>query len=104
MFLLMVIYDFNIVRIANFPFKTNAPLIVNANAVLTLPVAFKRFQLIARWLPEVLEVTGTVQIDKLSSCLPFNSLKTKNYPIIKECGRIFAMKCLYHGGIILRVA
>lgn len=74
----MIIYDFNIVCIAGLPFKTNAPLIINTNTVLTLPAAFKRFQLIARWLPEVLEITGTVQIDKLSSCLPFNSLKTKN--------------------------
>ena len=72
----MIINEFNIVCIASLPFKTNAPLIINTNAVLTLPVAFKRFQLIAQRLPEVLEITGTVQIDKLSSCLPFNSLKT----------------------------
>ena len=47
----MIIYDFNIICIAVLPPKANPPLIVNTDAVLSLPVTFKRFQLIAGWLP-----------------------------------------------------
>jgi len=36
----MIIYYFNFVRISVHPFETNSPLLVDAHAVLPLPIAF----------------------------------------------------------------
>jgi hypothetical protein len=42
----MVIYNLDIVGIAVAPFETDAPLIVDANAVLPFPIAPKQLQAI----------------------------------------------------------
>ena len=44
----MVIHDLDIVRIARSPVEADAPLIVDADAVLTLAIAVKSFETIAR--------------------------------------------------------
>lgn len=43
----MIIYDFDIFRPAIRPAKANAPLIVNANAVLTRAISPERFETVA---------------------------------------------------------
>jgi hypothetical protein len=47
----MVIDNFHIESVSVPPLKTNTPLIVNADAVLSFSVAFEQFQFIARRLP-----------------------------------------------------
>jgi len=42
--LLMIIHDFNVVRIPVPPGKTNPELIVDPNTVLAPPISLKRFQ------------------------------------------------------------
>jgi hypothetical protein len=44
----MIINNLNIVRIALAPNETNAPLAVDANAVLAFSAAFQRFQPVSR--------------------------------------------------------
>jgi len=44
----MVIYNLNVVGISITPHKAYAPLIVDANAVMSFSVTFERFQSIAR--------------------------------------------------------
>jgi hypothetical protein len=46
----MVIDNFHIKSVPIPPLKTNTPLIVNADAVLSFSVALERFQFIARRL------------------------------------------------------
>ena len=42
----MVIYDFNIIGIAALPSKTNSPLLIDADAVLSLPFAFQFLKMV----------------------------------------------------------
>jgi hypothetical protein len=84
----MVINNFDIIHIAAFPFKTDSPLIIYSNAVLSPPVTFQSFKLIAWRLSEVLKGPGAVQIKQLPTRLPFERLKTSNPIIIKESGGV----------------
>jgi len=43
----MIIRDFNIAWARFCPFKTNPILVIDANAVLTFAIVFKRLQMIA---------------------------------------------------------
>jgi len=48
MILLMIICDFNIIRIAIAPFETYPPLVVDSYAVLAFPATFQSLKLITR--------------------------------------------------------
>ena len=62
----MVIRDLNIKCITMFPFKTNSPLIVNSNAVLTFPVTAQFFKSICRRDSQIIDVNGVVNHTKFS--------------------------------------
>lgn len=47
--LLMIVHDLDLVGALLCPEKTNAVLVNNADAVLTLPVATQRFGPVTRW-------------------------------------------------------
>jgi hypothetical protein len=98
----MIIHDFDIVHIAVFPSEANPPLIVDTNAVLPLPVAFQRFELIAGRLPEVLKGSGAMQIEQLAPRLPFKGLKADNTTIIKKSGGVATSERLDHMRTIIR--
>lgn len=92
----MVIHNFDIACITIFPSEANSPSIVDANAVLPLPVAFQSFKLIAGWLPEILDGPGAMQIEKFAPRLPFKGLKTINAAIIKKHGGVAASERFDH--------
>lgn len=50
---LVVINDLYVMRIAAVPSKTNPPLVVDANAVLSFPFSVERLQTIAGRYPEI---------------------------------------------------
>ena len=60
-FILMIIDNFDVVRIAMAPDKTDAPLLVDANAVLTCAVASERFQTVAGRHSQVLQCPSGMQ-------------------------------------------
>jgi hypothetical protein len=51
----MIVRDFDFVRIATTPNKADAPLVVNANRILTSPIAFQLFETISGRRPQVLK-------------------------------------------------
>jgi hypothetical protein len=57
---MVVVGDFNVIRSILLPYKTNAKLIVDADAVLTPPRSFQRFQHISRWLAEIVEARSRI--------------------------------------------
>jgi hypothetical protein len=57
----MIVYDFNVVRGIRMPAKTNAPLIIDSNAVLTRPVSLQGFEAIARRLPQGVQIHRSSQ-------------------------------------------
>jgi hypothetical protein len=101
--LLLIIHNFDIVRVAVLPSKANSPSIIDTDAILSLPIPFQRFQLIAGRLPQILKGFGAIQVEKFASCLPFEGLKTANWAIIKESGGVAASERFDHLGRIVRL-
>ena len=54
----MVIYNLNGKGIPVFPFKNNAPLIIDSDAILAFPISLKRLQPIPGRLLQVLKSMG----------------------------------------------
>jgi hypothetical protein len=83
----MIIHDFDIVGIAIAPDKADAPLVVDANAVLPFPITSQRFQVIARRRPQIAKFRGDVQLPQLSLGHPFASPKAfDSLPAVKLFG------------------
>jgi hypothetical protein len=61
----MIIYDFDFVRVSVFPDETDAPLVIDANAVPARSVALEGFEAVARRHPHV------VQFSTAESCVSF---------------------------------
>jgi hypothetical protein len=70
--LLMIIDDLHVPRVSLIPSEADAPLIVDANAMLAGPVPLKGFKMIPRWPGQILQATGTVEIEQLSPNLAFD--------------------------------
>ena len=58
----MVINNFNGVCIAIFPGETDAPLVINTNAVLPGPATFQGFQAIGRRHSHIIQSFRTVEL------------------------------------------
>jgi hypothetical protein len=93
----MIIYDLNIKRVALSPIKTDAPLIVNALAPLTLPIPTKFFKTIRRRDSEICYLDGAVQHTKLPQCNLLHIRRKSPRPFaIKDFLRLFAPEAAYH--------
>ncbi len=62
----MIIYDLDVEYIPVLPAKAYPPLIVDADAVLPLAVAFQGLQPVSRWNPKILQASRLVQIQQLT--------------------------------------
>lgn len=62
----MIISDLNVYRVAVFPRKTNAPLVVYANAILACSVAGKLFKPVRRGDAKVMYALRVVYHPQLS--------------------------------------
>jgi len=83
----VIIHDFYIVGIAITPDKADAPLGVDADAVLPFPIAFEYFQVIARRRPQIAGFGGNIQLSQLSLGHPFEGPKTlDSLPAVKLFG------------------
>ena len=61
----MVINDLGVERVSVRPFEADAPLLINADTVLALSIAFQRFQRIRRRSHEIARITGAIKILQL---------------------------------------
>lgn len=68
---------------ALFPPETNAPLIVDANAVLTQSLSLESFQVVSGRLPKVAQGYRPMQIQKLSPGRPLNVSKPVYQGVMK---------------------
>src|SRR5207249_3867070 len=62
---LLIVHNLDLMRVSVLPSKADAPLVVDANAVLTLSVAVQRFGPIARRDAQVANRACSMQIQKL---------------------------------------
>jgi len=79
----VVIHDFKLIGVPLAPRKTNPPLVIDADAVLTLPIAFEAFQAVSwqrRERPEIRRCVEHVQFPKalaLDGLEPANGFSTE---------------------------
>jgi hypothetical protein len=52
----VVVSDFNIKGVSLFPSETDSPLIVDADTVLARTITLQRFQTVAWWDPQILQL------------------------------------------------
>lgn len=71
----MIIHYLDVVGISTPPFKADAPLVVNANAVLTLSVARQLLEAIRRRYAQILQDLGCVQDPESPSCNSLDVLR-----------------------------
>ncbi len=62
----MIIYNLDTVGIPIVPFKTDPPLVIDANAVLACAIPFQLFQLVRGWNAQVVECHRPVQHSQLA--------------------------------------
>ena len=63
----MVIHDFDLMWPVLKPSKANAPLRIDANAVLSFSITFECFQHIAGWHPKAFQISGSMQDQQFAS-------------------------------------
>lgn len=61
----MIIDDLNVKCMTLTPTEADSPLLVDPNAVLTLPITFQSLKLIRAWNQKVLQVSSRVQLLQL---------------------------------------
>jgi len=62
----MVINDFNILCTGISPTKTDSPLIVDANAVLTGTIAFECFKMVAGWNLQIIKAISDFELSQFA--------------------------------------
>ena len=92
----MVINDFNVIGVAVAPYKANTPLIVDADTVLSFPVAFKGFQTIARGRRQIAKFRGDIQFPELTLRDPLKGPKSLDPLPVMELLRLLRPKGLDH--------
>ena len=100
----MVIDDFDIKCMSIRPAKTDPPLVVDADAVLALAVAFQRFQPVSGRRTQVLELARLAQIKEFAARRPLDRAEARDLPVIKQRFRVGRTEGLDHADRVLRVA
>ena len=73
----MVVSDLHFEGIAAFPAKTDPPLIVDPDTVLTLPIPRQLLEAITRWYPQSSQRISSVENQELLQCGPVNVLRER---------------------------
>jgi len=93
----VIVHDLNFVSISLAPNETKAPLVVNSNTVLPLPLAAQGFQTVSRRRRQIAQFRGAVQLPKLAPRDALDSLKAAaRLPTVKSPG-FRAAERLDHG-------
>ena len=68
----MVVDDFYVNGLVTRPFKANAPLVIEADAILTSTAAFEFLQPISGDRSNILQVFGLIQVNQFSAGCALN--------------------------------
>ena len=98
----MIVDYLDVVGMPARPAKADSPLVVDAYAVLSFPIAFRRFQPIPRRNPEMIERTRLVQIEKPAARWTLNSAEPGYESVLEQSFGIRRTKGLDHTGRVLR--
>lgn len=81
---LVVIHNFNVMRIAVTPREADAPLVIDSNAIRPRAVALQRFKLIPWRHAKILQPPRLMQVQKLPPRRPLDGLKSPDRAVLKE--------------------
>jgi hypothetical protein len=79
--LLMVVRDFHVVGVAAAPAKADAPLLVDANAVLTSPAAGEFLQPVTGRGPQITKIGSGIQYQQLAKCGTLKVFRPASNPL-----------------------
>jgi hypothetical protein len=97
----MIIHDFDVISAGIGPSKTQPELIVDPDAVLSLPITFEPLQTIPRWNAKVIQSPRDFELAKLATGHRGNVGKTLYRMAFGQSLRIGTSKGFYHGKIIM---
>jgi hypothetical protein len=80
----MIVHDFYVVGFVPHPPEANPPLIVDANAVLTLASTNQRFQPVAGRRSQVIESRCASEHGQLTPGDPLNRSKSRNIFVVRQ--------------------
>lgn len=100
----MIVDDFDLVGMWFSPFKANAPLCVDSNAVLTISAAVQCFKAIAGRVSQIAQETGGVDGPQFTKCGAFNRVEPLASFAMKDSFRFDIVKTLDHTSSVSRKA
>src|ERR1700694_649064 len=80
----MIVDNLKVEGMAITPYKTDSPLVVNANRVLSLPIASQCLQLVPWWRTEHAQLRGSVQLQQLAQGHPLEGPEASAVPILEK--------------------
>jgi len=86
----VVVHDLNVVGIMAPPGEADAPLVIDANAVLAPAVALERVQLIARRGLQIFKQASPVKIQHLPPRRPLEGPESSERPVVEQGLRVRA--------------
>lgn len=99
----MIVGDLDVVRVAVAPPKADAPLIVDANAVLPDAIATEFFQSIAGGYPQVGQLLSGIQDEKLAERDVLQGWGPASYHLaVEQSFRVAVAEAADHSGNITR--
>jgi hypothetical protein len=80
----MVVDDFHFVTISIAPDKTDSPLVVDPNRMLSVAIASQNFQLISGRRCQYMQLRRCMKLEQFANCDTLNGPKTLGVLIVKK--------------------
>lgn len=98
---LVVVGDFNFMRISRIPAETDAPLIVDADAVLPGSITLERFEAIAGWYAQCIEAGSRIEnVELIDRALKQHGGKARA-PALPELFRLLVAEINDHSDMLV---
>jgi len=96
----MVVHDLNVKGIRTVPAEADAPLVVDADAVLARSAAFQRLQPVARGHRYVSQANGSMQLEELAPARPlYTGRKASSDLPVENLRGLRTGEALNHSGL-----
>jgi len=95
----VIVNDFNLVRAIGSPHEADAPLVIDTNAVLALPLAFQGLELVAWGNPQAGQVCCGMQLQQLSPRHTLDILEPRHNSAVKQRLGVGTHKRMNHASL-----
>jgi hypothetical protein len=98
----VVVHYFDLVSAVVVPNKTNSPLIIDANAVLSFSIALQGFQVIARWHSQTDQFSDRMQLQQLAPSHALDVVEPGHHLASKQSLSVGTNERMDHEAILFR--